>query len=171
MPVAFRHRENEEREEQDERHVNRAQVLGAHDGVGGIQVEERHDDRHGGDESRERARQLVLDALFALDHFLGAPERFLAYLSGGLVQPLDFLAHRSPSKRKSPASALAGLDGTLCTQLALILTPFSAKYFTAPGCQGIGEASAFCESSLMFSASLCTRISSSRLSKMVLTMV
>src|SRR6266704_3915310 len=51
------------------------------------------------------------------------------------------------------------------------LTPCSAKYFAAPGWKGIGEAAAFWFSSLKFSASLCTAIMSSRLSKMVLTML
>jgi len=35
----------------------------------------------------------------------------------------------------------------------LSLMPFSAKYFTAPGCQGSGEASFFWFSSLKFYAS------------------
>src|SRR6266446_2142031 len=56
-------------------------------------------------------------------------------------------------------------------RLQRILTPRSAKYLTAPGWKGIGEAAAFWFSSLKFSASLCTAIRSSRLSKMVLTML
>jgi hypothetical protein len=55
-------------------------------------------------------------------------------------------------------------------RLQRILTPRSAKYLTAPGWKGIGEAAAFWFSSLKFSASLWTAIKSSRFSKRVLTM-
>ena len=61
--------------------------------------------------------------------------------------------------------------GLFKTVSYLSFTPLSAKYFAAPGWNGIGEAAAFWFSSLKFSASLCTAIRSSRLSKMVLTML
>ena len=53
----------------------------------------------------------------------------------------------------------------------LTSTPFSARYLAAPGCQGSGEASFFWFSSLKLAASLCTRIRSSRWSKIALTML
>lgn len=51
-----------------------------------------------------------------------------------------------------------------------ILTPFSLRYFTAPGCHGIGEFFCTWFSSAMLLASPCTAISSSRFSMKVLTM-
>jgi hypothetical protein len=51
-----------------------------------------------------------------------------------------------------------------------IFTPCSAKYFTAPGCHGIGEFFSDWFSSVMFFASACTIASSSRFSMKVLTM-
>src|SRR5262245_28042892 len=51
------------------------------------------------------------------------------------------------------------------------LTPFSAKYLIAPGCNGIGEAAFVWLLRSKFCASLWTRISSSRLSKIVFTML
>ena len=108
VAVAPRDRENEEREEQHERDVDRPQVLRAHDGVGGVKVKERHRHRNGGDEDGEHARELVVDTLLALDHLLGAMQRFFADLLRRLVQPRDLFAHRSSRKKKGPASALDG---------------------------------------------------------------
>jgi hypothetical protein len=51
-----------------------------------------------------------------------------------------------------------------------IFTPCSAKYFSAPGCHGIGEFFSDWFSSAMFFASACTIASSSRFSMKVLTM-
>src|SRR5204862_7563911 len=51
-----------------------------------------------------------------------------------------------------------------------IFTPCSARYFTAPGCQGIGEFFIDWFSSVMFLASACTAASSWRFSMKVLTM-
>jgi hypothetical protein len=51
-----------------------------------------------------------------------------------------------------------------------IFRPFSVKYFTAPGCQGIGEFFGDWLSSVMLLASPCTATSSSRFSMKVLTM-
>ena len=51
-----------------------------------------------------------------------------------------------------------------------IFTPCSAKYFSAPGCHGIGEFFSDWFSSVMFFASACTIASSSRFSMKVLTM-
>src|SRR6185295_10603719 len=86
-----------------------------------------------------------------------------------LRSSLPLHSERNPRERKSPV----GLHGAFSSvaHRYLTLTPFSAKYFTAPGCHGIGEASDFWPSIVMFSASLCARISSSRLSKNVLTML
>ena len=146
-----------------------AQVLRADNRVGGVEMEKRHHHGHHGDQRREPALQLVLDALLALDHLLGALQGLLAHLGGRRVQPGNLRSCLPLSIEKPRQAAWAGLlVGAGCYW---ILTPFSAKYFTAPGCQGSGEAAAFWFSSLKFSASLCTRTSSSFFSKMVLTML
>ncbi len=72
--------------------------------------------------------------------------------------------------RRPPFDKLRA-NGLFKTVSYLSFTPLSAKYFAAPGWNGIGEAAAFWFSSLKFSASLCTAIRSSRLSKMVLTIL
>jgi hypothetical protein len=108
VPEALGQRKDEESEQQHEGDVGRAQVLGAHDGVGGIEMKQRHHHRYSGHERGEPAGELVVHTLLALDHGLGALERLPAHLGGGLVDADDFFAHRSPPKRKSPAS---GLDG------------------------------------------------------------
>src|SRR5947209_8589937 len=51
-----------------------------------------------------------------------------------------------------------------------IFTPFSVKYFTAPGCHGIGEFFVTWVASSIALASPCTAIRSSRCSMKVLTM-
>src|SRR3954462_15447310 len=51
-----------------------------------------------------------------------------------------------------------------------IFTPFSVKYFTAPGCHGIGEFLVTWVASSMALASPCTAIRSSLCSMKVLTM-
>src|SRR5688572_14932682 len=169
MAVAPRHREHEEGEHQNERDVRRAQVLGAHDVISGIEMEYRHSDGDCRHESRAPAREAVLHALFLLDHRLGAPQRLLADLGRRLVQSRDFFRHCSPSKLKSPARTLVG--AYWAGKPYWSFTPFSAKYLTAPGCHGSGDASFFWFSSLKFSASLCTRMSSSRWSKIAFTML
>ncbi|HEV8094234.1 MAG TPA: hypothetical protein VGP71_00825, partial [Burkholderiales bacterium] len=60
-----------------------------------------------GDEGGHPARELVGDALFFLDHFLGALQRLRADFGRGLVQQRDVFAPRLATQ-KSPAS---GLDG------------------------------------------------------------
>ena len=167
MAVAPRHREHEEGEHQNERDVRRAQVLGAHDVISGIEMEYRHRDGDRRNESRAPAREAVLHALFLLDHRLGAPQRLLADLGRRLVQSRDFFAHCSPPERKSPASMLVGAFGLA---YALVeLHAFLGEVLDRPGCHGSGEASFFWFSSLKFSASLCTRMSSSRWSKIAFT--
>ena len=66
---------------------------------------------------------------------------------------------------------IPALAGMATSARQLNLTPFSLRYLIAPGWNGTGEADAFWFSSLMLAASLCTAISSSRFSKIVLTML
>ena len=103
MAEALRHRKDQEAQEQHERDMDRAQVLGAHDRVRGVEVKYRHHDRDQRDERRDPAGQLVLHALLALDHLLGARERLLAHLRGRLMQAGDFFAHRSMKKPRQHA--------------------------------------------------------------------
>jgi hypothetical protein len=86
--------EYEERQEEHECHVRRAQHLRAHDLVGGVEVEQRHHHRGQGDERRHGAGELVLDALFLLDHLLGPLQRLFADLGGRLMDAGDFFAHK-----------------------------------------------------------------------------
>jgi hypothetical protein len=96
---AARERKDEEGEKEHERDVRRAQMLRPHDVVRGVEMEERHRHRHRCNERGEPADELVMDALLALDHLLGARERIAAHLGRGLVQADGFLAH----KEKAPA--------------------------------------------------------------------
>ncbi len=82
-------------------------MLGTHDCVGGVEVKHGHHNRHRGDEGGHPGRELVLDALFLLDHFLGPLQRLGADFGRGLVQQRGVFAHCLP-KMKSPASTLDG---------------------------------------------------------------
>jgi hypothetical protein len=109
--VAPRHGEDEEAQEQHDRDVDRAQVLGAHDGVGGVEVKQRRADRHRGDEDGEPAREAVLHPLLALDHLLGARQRLGADFLGRLVQPRDVFAHLPLLRLKAPQTKSPASDG------------------------------------------------------------
>jgi hypothetical protein len=83
-------------------------------------------------------------------------------------------AEASQSHHAEPPHPRARLTAVLPAArgraLAHIFTPFSVKYFTAPGCHGIGESFFTWLSSAMALASPCTAIRSSRCSMKVLTM-
>ena len=52
------------------------QYLSRNDGVGGIQMKQRHEDRHNGEGNTQKAFVLVGVALFFLDQFLDALTSF-----------------------------------------------------------------------------------------------
>jgi hypothetical protein len=108
---APRQRKDEEGEEQHRGDVDRPQVLGADDGIGGVQVEQRGGHRDGSDERGEPAREPVLHALLALDHLLGPRQRLGAHFLGRLVQPRDVFAHCLPLRKpKAPPADWTGLS-------------------------------------------------------------
>ena len=76
----------------------------------------------------------------------------------------------SSADNKRADRRLAGRPLSRKLPLVHIFTPFSVKYFTAPGCHGIAEFAVICLASSMFLASPCTAIRSSRCSMKVLTM-
>lgn len=77
--------------------------------------------------------------------------------------------HERRAEMKRPAGfAPAGL-GELQYRRGYIFTPFSVKYFTAPGCHGIAELALVCLARSMFFASPCTATRSALCSMNVLT--
>src|SRR3546814_3818883 len=64
FPYTTLFRSHEKRQEQHECHVYGAQGLRRHDGIGGIHVEQRHDDRHGGQEDAQPAAHVIGGTLF-----------------------------------------------------------------------------------------------------------
>jgi hypothetical protein len=130
--------------------MHHAQLLRRHDGVGRVEVKERHDDRHHHHEAPEEAGQAVDRALLRLDVLLGLLERSLVnrdmVLRGNVVnQFLVLAAHRArllpaplARKKKKSSARRAGLrSGQVRPAGYLTFSPFSRKYFTAPGWNGI----------------------------------
>src|SRR5439155_686071 len=111
-------------------------------------LEHQHDQRDTEEHVPVVRRDRAVEEIVALDHEVGAD------LGGRLMDAGDFFAHGMSGAGLTPRNS-----GKRFAYLRLM--PFSAKYFTAPGCQGTGEASFFWFSSLMFSASLCVRTRSS----------
>src|SRR5262249_18746156 len=145
------------------------------DAVGRVQVVQAHRDRDEEQERAPRPLEPVLGAFFLLDELFGALDagRLDDRLCGRLRVP--FGHGPSPVERgiideqrqnKKPR-ARRGFGRRCRGQFSL--TPFSAKYLIAPGWNGIGEAPFVWLLSSKFCASLWTRISSSRLSKIVFT--
>ncbi len=85
MAEAPRYGEHHEAQEQHEGDVHGAQDLRRHDGVGGVQVEQRHGHRDDGHEGAEPAGQAVGGAFLLLDVFLGLAQR-LVVDDGGRVR-------------------------------------------------------------------------------------
>jgi len=150
VTVAAGKREQQIAQEQHEADVHHAQLLRRHDGVGRIEVEERHDDGHHHHEAAEVAGQAVGRALLCLDVLLGLLERSFVdrdvVRRGNVVnQILVLAAHRARlrpaplarKKKKSSARRAGFRSGPVRPEGYLTLSPFSRKYLTAPGWNGI----------------------------------
>ena len=207
---ALQHREENENQRQHHADVDGPQRVGGDDGYvverrrarrGGVEMEDRDEDRKPDDRGAEPAPHPVGGALLLLDQLLDALAFVLGELASGqhLLQgdvPLDRLGYHRPSPaltRKARACAFARslserprwrhppkdgrAAGRIVQQLARMpcsavlystLMPFSAKYLSAAGCQGMPAFADFWFSTLMLSASLWTLPRSSRFSSMIL---
>src|SRR4030095_14971675 len=136
-------------------------------------MEERHGDQERRRHAREPAAVMAGRALVFLDELDGLLQPLLADRGGGRGRARRRARHDpSPPGEQAPAPPLA--PGLPTRRRAAVahgnLTPFSSRYFFAPGWNGIGEPAVWLERSI-FSASLCTATSSGFFSISVLTML
>ena len=85
-------REQQEAQQQHEGDVDVAQLLGRDDVVGGVEMEQRHDDGDAGDQHPRQAGEPIAGALFLLDVFFGLAQAFRR--NRGIR--LQSLSHRFP---------------------------------------------------------------------------